>query len=328
MRSIILFTLILLTTLGACNIYSVSNTNRNDDIAKHSILRDLIDNDSDYDIENVEIYLKKKYWQIEELMDYNEQYTKKINACGCSENYKDISWSNTILLFGEDLICYKLCADGSITKHIGKWSLNSNRRTLSINFPQCNDYDARSMECVILAITNHDIVLDCKTGDKTFRALLRQTSYQSMHRQSVNIIASNIIDSCKDFNPSDIVLGLNGSWDKDSILIYDKDWEDIEDAPIFLGRHYIDGAGDSSFTFMVNGKGLEVVDIDDFEDKYKEIPIDWYYDINSSNITIIVNNTPQQFIITGYNDEYVIWDTIDSKYNVRWILKRREDTHD
>ena len=143
-------------------------------------------------------------------------------------------------------------------------------------------------------------------------------------RSENDIIVDNIIAQCKGFETEDITQYISGEWKQDASLIYNEDWSAIKAAYQISGNWYADGGADITYIFSANGKGSLISNNESLgPDSYIETyQFDWQYDAENRQFTMIGNNFNAKYTVSGFNDEYIIFDDSSPTRNYRKIFKK------
>ena len=147
---------------------------------------------------------------------------------------------------------------------------------------------------------------------------------ESEESKIINILMSQ----CKDFNTNTLAQDLTGEWNLDSQLYYDEAWQIIVECHMLRGQwqpNYNIGAPDiKRYTFAPGGKGLYYVYSSSNGSELGEhsASFDWYY--NAENRELVVSGEhSSQFIVSGFNNEYLVLDWVNAKGNLREVFKRK-----
>ena len=140
-------------------------------------------------------------------------------------------------------------------------------------------------------------------------------------------IVNNLMAQCRDFDSEALSSNIVGEWDTDSILFYNKEWNDITEYYQLLGvynPHIFGGADVRRYTFAADGVGTYYVyNENDGSDAFSA-SFNWTYDTDSKTLTLSGRYNNGLYTVSGFNGEYLILDSVDAKgENMREIFKRK-----
>ena len=137
---------------------------------------------------------------------------------------------------------------------------------------------------------------------------------------------NNLMEQSQNFDASDIAQWLPGAWSEYSIIIYDENWETIEQVLKYNGNWDNDlvGGTNGEYTFEADGKGAYSYTPE--HPPFEEIALSfaWQYDATNKQL-VLSGEWNKQFTVSGFNGAYIVLDFYDTtnKHNERQILKKK-----
>ena len=136
---------------------------------------------------------------------------------------------------------------------------------------------------------------------------------------------SELVNGCKDFDAETLLVGLEGKWMLDSLLIYDDEWAKITTPLLVMGEDYVDGRAYSYFTFAADGTGYRYVNYPEPDMEPETLEFNWTYDTESRKLKL-TGDYKNEWSVTGYSNDYIVLDQISREgWNYRTILKRQAE---
>lgn len=295
----------------------------------YNAMQQLINDGVDYDITNVEeaIVSVVPYWQLDAVLGYNDDFTRVETIY---RDFADVSGrgeDTRIYGFTSDaILCYDIDSeDNTIIREVGSWSFEPRSLMLSLYIPQFGSVDAIDMECVLLSITDESMVLEWVNADGAMRASLRPAmSYDTLFHKSVTMFVDEIMSECQHNDSEAIVNGLSGEWVVDSLLFYDQEWQNVEQAHLFCGVWYAAGGSSSRYTFEDDGTGVHYSMLTPPQSGEVATNFEWRYDADNGVLTLCYDEYNDVLPITGYSGEYIVSDKkTNTGNNCRTIFKRK-----
>ena len=136
----------------------------------------------------------------------------------------------------------------------------------------------------------------------------------------INDVVSELIEKCQDFTPNDVTKGLPGEWALDSELAYNEEWQEIIMPYMFMGIEYTPLLQHNRYTFKGDSTGFSFC----MGPKTMEpdtLRFNWSYDVINRKLLLIGEHNAE-YIVSGYNKDYIISDRVYNNKNLRTILKR------
>lgn len=135
-------------------------------------------------------------------------------------------------------------------------------------------------------------------------------------------IINGLMADCQNFNTKDITQGLQGVWNRDSTIMYDKEWRTITKIYQLMGVWHMMGGSSQQYTFADNGKCSKYEESSDPNIGSRTYLFEWYYDSESRILSLIGEDYSEKFYVSGYNNEYIVLDYTNEVGNIRCILRR------
>ena len=144
-------------------------------------------------------------------------------------------------------------------------------------------------------------------------------------RSEYDIAINNLIEQSQDFDASDIAQWLPGMWSEYSIIIYDENWETIEQVLKYKGNwdNELAGGANGQYTFTAEGNGTYSY-TPEYPPVEKTFSFDWQYE-EADKTLVLSGEWNNHFKVSGFNGKYIILDSYDTvnKHNERQILKKK-----
>jgi len=143
-------------------------------------------------------------------------------------------------------------------------------------------------------------------------------------------IVNELMAQCQDFDAEDIIYGLPGEWDAYFQLFYDDAWQVIEECYMLAGKwqpgHNIGVPEIKRYTFTSDGKGAYHVYSSSNGSglEWFIASFDWQYNVENRTL-VLEGEYSRQFVVSGFNGEYLVWDWTNSHGNFREIYKRKAE---
>ena len=143
-------------------------------------------------------------------------------------------------------------------------------------------------------------------------------------------IVNELMAQCQNFDAEDIIYGLPGEWDAYFQLFYDDAWQVIEECHMLAGKwqpgHNIGVPEIKRYTFTSDGKGAYHVYsyFNGPESEWYIASFDWQYNVENRTL-VLEGEHSHQFVVSGFNGEYLVWDWTNSHGNFREIYKRKAE---
>ena len=144
-------------------------------------------------------------------------------------------------------------------------------------------------------------------------------------RSENDIIVDNIISQCKGYETKDIAKCIAGEWKDDAELIYNDDWSAIKMVYSISGVSYSEGGASENYTFSADGKGSLIAtnpSLGPGNDVFT-YQFDWQYDAENRLFTMIGEDFNYKYTVSGFNNEYIVFDKSYPEKNIRKILKKK-----
>lgn len=329
MKRKILFLLILFVAAMSCGKPTQDNPMASQYAERGEVMQHLIDAGVDYDVTAVgELFLEgADYWQLDAILGYDAGYTK------VERIYRD--FANSEFRDDDDLI-FAFCSngvihcsdinaeDGTIVEQVGDWSYNGRTLELVISVQEFGDNITMEFRAKLLSLTPESAVLEWSGNDgEALRASLRPASYDEHQKKSVNIIAANIASKCSNYTAKEIEQGLPGEWGLYCDFIYDNAWQSVVAAQVVFGTHYVAGASYPQYMFEEDKTGSysQRSTLPPFETA--EVAFEWNYNAESGCLELNGEGVKKVFVVSGYCDEYIIFDVNSSvDENQRLVYNR------
>ncbi|MBO7217969.1 MAG: hypothetical protein J6V50_04635 [Clostridia bacterium] len=137
-------------------------------------------------------------------------------------------------------------------------------------------------------------------------------------------VVESFVAECSDFDAEALVEGLVGEWELDSMLVYDAEWEKIEQPHRVMGVGYAEGLGYSKLTFNADGTGNKYVEFTEPGVEPETMAFEWQYDADSHVLTLS-GDYNAKYVVAGFNGDHIVCDYVYNGDNIRDILKRKAE---
>ena len=143
-------------------------------------------------------------------------------------------------------------------------------------------------------------------------------------------IVNELMAQCQNFDADDIIQGLPGEWDAYFQLFYDDALQKITEVYMLEGKfqpgHNIGAPEIKRYTFTPDGKGSYYVYSSSSGPGLEEYTasFDWQYNVENRTL-VLEGEHSHQFVVSGFNGEYLVWDWTNSHGNFREIYKRKAE---
>ena len=296
-----------------------------------SAMEQLVNIGVDYDVTAVdELFVEgEDYWQLDAVLGYNDDYTKVESVHRDFANMEGRDDDDLIFAFYKTGVvnCRDIySADGTIVEQHGSWSYNARTLELAISVPEFGDNIAMEFKTVLLSLTPESAVLEWRADDgEALRASLRPASYQKHQERSANIIATNIMSECSNYDTENIEQGVAGEWRLYCDFAYDDQWQRVDSAYVIFGVHYVAGASYPQYVFNDDGTGSYSQNsiLPPFEPIV--VTFKWNYNEENSCLELNCEESVKTYFVSGYCDEYIIFDingNSPTSKNHRLVYKR------
>ena len=179
-----------------------------------------------------------------------------------------------------------------------------------------------NLEVVIVAIAVVAVMTSCDKVSNEHEQPEAPKLEWELELEEINRTITEFINGCQGYDAEELVRGIVGEWEPNSILEYDNEWSTIVEPLRVMGNDYVCDLGYQRLAFCVDGTGS-------YYRFFTEPGIDpdtlsyaWGYDA-ASRILSLGGDYNAEFMVSGFNGDYIVLDYVDQDDdNVRKIYKR------
>ena len=152
--------------------------------------------------------------------------------------------------------------------------------------------------------------------------------YNESQKNEQETYIDNLISQSQNLETEGIHNNILGIWERNSMFVYDDNWQTIEETMLFKGDLHYMGLASIKYTFSADGKGRKtamsvVLGLEGTGESIVEF--NWLYDVETH--MLVLNNDDGynvEYKLSALNNEYLVLDHYDSvnKQNIREIYKR------
>lgn len=292
-------------------------------------MQQLIEQGVEYDITDVEaqIYGSTGYWRLDAVLGYNADFSQVTTIYRDFAAEGDEEQQGVIYLFGSnsEITCYDLGeADGRIEEQAGEWSYEPRTLTLTLCVPQFGDNQAVDLRCKLLSLSNDAIVLEwIADSGESLRASLVPASISELFIAEANCVMEKLMESCRDFDKVSFAETLPGTWSVDSEMTYDSEWRQVVEPYRLMGMDYAEGGASLKYNFAADGEGLKEVEAHVPGEEPSVKNFTWTYNVDDSRLILNFETSTMEYLMSGYDGEYIVLDYQSQSKNTRFVLKRK-----
>ena len=90
-----------------------------------------------------------------------------------------------------------------------------------------------------------------------------------------------------------------------------------------MGEAYGEGGAKAQYMFEAEGEGVRNVHSEILGSESSVKDFTWTYDVANSSLMLTGDEYNAEYIVSGYNDDYVVLDYSNMGMNIRMVLKRK-----